>query len=459
MLMRLVLSSQLTAAATLTQTNSIGTVGVDGVALSPATGLTANVSDVKDTNGVGTFAYEWQSGDAAGAYTSLGSATSVYAHPGNNWLTTRVSIRVVATHTDALGDQTALTAGARAVNEETDGTPRVEFVNNAVPAAGATVSVNTSDLSDKNGAGNIAYAWRGENSATIATYILTSEDVTNINAGTTLPSVVVTYTDGLNFERAWTLEVQAIRAGIVLGTDGNVTASVTDPSSIADSDSYEYQWLQSATENGAYTNIPDNATTSTYFVPSAYNAARTFVRLSLSYQRTGDSTKLPALSAPVRVAGIASGAATISGSGTGEGSSYDAVLSELRDVLGRVPDADDVTYQWQTGDSGGGGWQPITDATLQAYALATADFTEGRSFLRVVLADKANNGASSATLTATGREYKPRHDGEFRPQRAGQRRDFRAGGGIFRRCDEFGRFERHRRRRVEELCLDGVSRQ
>ena len=387
-----------TAAATLTRADSIGAVGVEGKPLSPAENLTANVT-VSDANGLGTLSYEWQGGNDAGAYVSLSSSGSVYAY--SSWNTAHVSIRVIATHADAFGDTTTFTSTARAVNAPTEGTPRIEFVNNAPPLTGVTASVNTSNITDANGERSFAYAWNSANGGTGATYILTSTDMANIDAGNA-PGVTVTYTDGLGFVRRWTVTVQVVL--IEIGLSGaTVTVQATDASSIANQTTYRYQWQQSATEDGVYANISANAQASTYAVPAVYDAGRIFVRLSLGYQLSGGvgvGTTLPALSTPVRVAGLASGTVGMNGSGVVGNAEYTAALNNLRDVLGRAPDASALTYQWQTGTAGGG-WQDISGATSQTYRLATADFENGRSFLRVRLAARAENN-NSAILESAG---------------------------------------------------------
>ena len=293
------------------------------------------------------------------------------------------------------------------------------------------------------------------------TYVLSSVDVASIEDSNEFLQASVVYTDGLGYESESATPLAVFLLEIAAGaSDAVVTFAVSDPASLATPDDYLQQWQQSATEDGVYTNI-DDATGAEYSVPAKYDAGRIFVRLSLSYESVDDinGTRLPAFSAPLRVAGLASGAvgqaAQGGGNGSDVGSSYGAALDALLDVLGRAPDASALTYQWQTGDSGAGDWQPITGATLQTYALATVDFGAGRPFLRVVAADRAANSASSAALEAPGSDINSNTTGDLRHRNDGGD-NFRAGGGIFREHGQLGGCERSRR--VGGLCLDGVSR-
>ena len=370
--------------------------------------LTANVGGITDSNGIGTYAYQWQQSAGGGSWANItrgsGSDTRVYTLPASNWNATP-SVRVSVVHTDGLGYLFTITSSPFAINQDPNGMPRLEVVNNATPVVGATVRIRIDGISDSNNAAgsNIAfsYQWQAydgtnKSSAIGQTYTLTPTDVSE--AENNRPArVEVSYTDDLGFAYSWIVEALLVRAEI-RRNGVNINGTVIDDNATIIPNSVRYQWLQSSTESGTYTPI-SGATNINYSVPTGYDANRHYVRLSLTYRNSSGTRGV--LSNVEKVAGIVAASSTISIALSGKtiGAQGNAILDNMRDILGRVPPAAALRYQWQAGS--GGTFNAISGATSQNYVLAAGVFNNNRDQLRLQVIDRVDsaNTFNSAPLS------------------------------------------------------------
>ena len=247
------------------------------------------------------------------------------------------------------------------INQDPVGTPKVEVVNNATPAADVTVRAVTVGITDANNAnadgtgGTFTYEWQESDGTAKGgqisrDYILTADDVTAIDNGTP-PQVEVTYTDGLGFVHNWTVPFNAVNVSISQ-TNANLQANVADTNNVVRTSGRTYQWLQSATESGPYTAISGVGNVASYTVPANYGTTHPFVRVSLDYFNTDQNRQANVVSSPIRVAGVQSGGTVGIDAPTnvGVGGVVNSDISNLVNVLGRAVRAEDLTYQWYSGD-------------------------------------------------------------------------------------------------------------
>ena len=405
--------SALSATERFTHADSSGAVVVLGDAFVADDILTADINAVRDVNGLGQFVYQWQGGGDNITADIAGADSATYTLPSSGWNTVHVSVRVSVRHSDALGDETVLISGWRLLNQRTEGMPLVELVNNVAALSGATASVNIGSISDGNSntdGGTYAYEWLGvAGNSTNQTYTLQAADISNINANNP-PRVSVFYMDSLGFVSRWTVALQVVRVALRRGSSEEVIAEITEPAGVS-AENYSYQWQQSNSESGSYTDIASAPSASVYRIGQGYDAAKPFIRLSLSYQRAGSGVRYPALSSPLRVAGITTGALVMQGNGYALGAIYTADISDLRDIWGNVPEANDLTYEWQRGASSSGGWVPIANKIDRTYTLSALDFVNSESYLRVMAIDKADYRSQSVTLTTAARDINAATEG------------------------------------------------
>ena len=239
--------------------------------------------------------------------------------------------------------------------------------------------------------GTFTYQWQeangdAKNNATDASYILTAPDIANIAAGTP-PQVEVTYTDDLGFVRSWTVRVHVVEARITRTTNTQLDATLNDAGNVVADNSEGYQWQQSAAENGNYTAI-SGETSAAYTVPDSYGTAHPFVRVSISYTDTSATPNVVtnAVSSPIRVAGVASGTVGITPpTNVGVGGVINSDITNLTNVLNLAVRAEDLTYQWFSGD--GSNWNIISSGTGASYTIVAAFFTNTRRQLSLQVTD------------------------------------------------------------------------
>ena len=382
----------------LTDSASSGALAVASESVRAGGQLTADVSRIADNNGIGTYTYQWQRWPASGSgWEDISSATdATYTLPASNW-NARPSVRVSVVHTDGLRYLFTITSPPFAINQNPNGTPQLEVVNNVTPIAGTTVRAVTTGITDSNNentagtGGAFTYEWQessgtAKGGQTSRDYILTADDVTAINNGTP-PQVKVTYTDELGFVRVWTVRVHVVEARITR-TNAQLVAALADPGNRVQANTDSYTWLQSATENGTYAAIVPSATGKNYTVPADYGTSHPFVRVSVTYTDAGAAANV--VSNPIRVAGVQSGTVGITdpAANVGVGDVVNSDITNLTSILDRAVLAADLTYQWYSGDGTNTNWTAInTNGTGVSYTIVATDFTNTRRQLSLRVTD------------------------------------------------------------------------
>ena len=283
--------------------------------------LTVNASGLSDNNGPATIdGYQLQQGvalDVGGVTTidwrdfSEGNSSGVFSLAVWYGDTSPLVRAAVTVRGAVIQGGTVIYSDGLSLNIPTDGTPRAVLADNAALTSKATVRVDISGLSDANDGADAAasfdefrvrYLWLDANGTPLtegvrgdtadkATYVLTADDVRNIENNAPL-RVSVGYTDGLGFVSALTARFDAV--WLEVGRNGaEVTSAVRDPNNLIVAGSEVYTWAQSAAsrsvaDGGRYTAIP-NETGAVYTVQGGYDAARNYVRLIVNYKLAGDA--------------------------------------------------------------------------------------------------------------------------------------------------------------------------
>ena len=157
--------------------------------------LTADTSALQDTDGLGTFHYQWHHYTDAGGFVNVGTDQATYTLTGADVGT---HMNVTVSYVDGHGNFESLSSSVGApVQGLPDSPPTGAVVVQGSVAEDATLSANTSTLADADGLGTLHYQWQRDGGAGFgnvgsdqATYMLGDADVAaNIR-------VVVSYTDG-----------------------------------------------------------------------------------------------------------------------------------------------------------------------------------------------------------------------------------------------------------------------
>ena len=162
-----------------------GSVSISGAAQKGEV-LTAVTSSIADTDGLGSFSYQWLRDGS-----SISGATgSTYALTSDD-VGTAVSVRV--SYTDGQGTAESLTSSATTAVQNVNDSPTGSASITGTATQGQTLTAVTSSIADSDGLGSFSYQWLRDGStisgATSSTYALTSDDV-----GAAV-SVRISYTD------------------------------------------------------------------------------------------------------------------------------------------------------------------------------------------------------------------------------------------------------------------------
>jgi hypothetical protein len=162
-----------------------GAVVIDYTILEVAQTLTANTSTIADANQVGTFSYQWKSNGNA-----IAGATNKTYVVANQFCNTNITVTV--TYVDGDGYIESLTSEpVTIVNSPVQGLPTVS----GNPDVSATLTINTTALSDVNILGTFNYKWFADGveiaGATEKTWVVSA----NSYVGKTITGQVY-YTDG-----------------------------------------------------------------------------------------------------------------------------------------------------------------------------------------------------------------------------------------------------------------------
>ena len=412
-------SSTSTATTTVTNINDDpgGSVSIDGTAEEDQI-LTANVDNVADEDGLGSFSYQWQRNTGANdAFENIAGAT------GNTYTLDDADVgrevQVMVSYTDDGGMDESLTSAATAAVENINDEPTGSVTITGTVEEDQTLTANITALQDADGLPTVAdaftYQWQrntGANGgfeniagATGETYTLGDEDVgRNVQ-------VRVNYTDARGEDETVISDVTAAVGDVndlptgdvtITGTvrgDERLTADITALQDLDglpdDAAGYNYQW-QRSTDSGGFEDIED-AMGQSYTLGNE-DVGRE-VRVQVSYtdgNNTGESlTSSP--TAEVGTANIApTGGVRIDGT-VRQGQELSADTTALQDADGLPDNAEGYRYQWQrTGADGT--FADIEDATEQTYTVVMADVDQR---LQVVVGYTDNNGADETLTAAT----------------------------------------------------------
>ncbi len=378
-----------------------GTVAEDSV-------LSVNGSGIGDSNGLGTFSYQWLRDGVA-----VSGATGTTYTLGDADVGAQMSVQVSFTDGDGYSElvTSSQTAAVANLNDTPSGVPTIS----GTAAEDQTLTAVTTGISDDDGLGSFSYQWLrdgvGVSGATSSTYTLGDADV-----GTQV-SVRVSYTDGNGTSETLTsaqtsavTNVNDAPSGLptISGTtteDQTLTAVTTG---ISDGDglgSLSYQWLRGGV-------AISGATANTYTLGDNDVGEQISVRVSYTDGNgTSESLTSAQTAAVTNVNDTPSGLPTISGTAA-EDQTLTAVTSGISDGDG----LGSFSYQWlRDGVS-------ISGATASTYTLGDADvgtqvsvrvgYTDGNGTLETVTSNPTSSVANvndapggSLTISGTAQEY------------------------------------------------------
>lgn len=264
--------------------------------------LTVDTSGIADADGLGPFAFQWQSSNDGGT-TWNGVGTAATFTPGQN----RVGqpLRVVVSFTDLGGNDESVTSAATApvanVNDLPTGSPTISDVT---PTVGQQLTAGTAGIADQDGVGPITVTWQsGPAAAGPWTAVATGATYTPPAAGVLL-RVVATYTDGFGTpETVVSAATSAVAAAPVNSpatgvpalsdvTPTELSAVTASTAGIADGDGltgavFAFQWQAAATAAGPWTAVGANTAT---FVPAQAQVGGV-IRVVVSFTDDGGSAE------------------------------------------------------------------------------------------------------------------------------------------------------------------------
>jgi hypothetical protein len=377
------LTSAQTSIVTDVNDPPVGVPTISGTSTQGQT-LTASTSAITDTDGLGSFSYQWQRGG-----NNINNATSSTYKLVQADVDQFISIRV--RYTDGgntletvFSSQTSAIAN---VNDAPVGKPTIS----GTTAEGSVLSVITTGISDADGLGNFNYQWRRNGAdvggATGDTFALTQTDV-----GSKF-SVEVKYTDDYGFQESVVSNQTATITNVndpPVGQptiNGNATQGQTltaDASGITDADgpgtlTFSYQWLRSGS-------TINDATAISYKLVQADVGKQMSVRASYidGGNKSESVTSVPT-AAVANINDAPVGLPTISGNLL-EGNQLTAVTSDISDIDGLGA----FSYQWLR-NSG-----VIDGATSKTFLLTQTDVNSRLS----VTVRYQDGGLTVETLTS-----------------------------------------------------------
>jgi len=315
-----------------------GTPGIDGT-LEQNQVLTANTSGISDTDGLGSFLYQWRSDsvDIAGAVNASYTLTQNEVDS---------TITVIVSYVDGEGTLEDIISTAVGpvvnINDAPVGLP----VITGSPSQNQILSVDTTGINDADGLGAYAYQWRA-NGADISGANAVSYAPTQAEVGSTI-TVVVGYTDGGGSGES------LISAGVGPVTDSNdpplglplITGTPTegfaltaDTAGITDADglgTFTYQWRAEGV---------DIAGETTASLELTQDQVGSQISVVVSYTDDGGTSETLVAEAVGPIANVnqvALGTPTINGTPT-QGQLLSVDTAAISDIDGLGP----FSYQWR----------------------------------------------------------------------------------------------------------------
>lgn len=328
--------------------NDLGVATVAGTATQYQT-LAASVTDIDGIAAGASIAYRWQQGGGA-TWSDIAGATSRSLVLGQAQV--GLQVRVIATYTDAAGNNEQATSAASNVVANVNDVGIVTVFG--APVRGQTLTARVTDVDGYNSAA-LNIRWQQSTNGSSWSQFATGETVTLQAAQVgRMIRAIVSYTD----QRGTSESNRTSAATAVVTNPGNnpgtlgITGTPTQfqalSASVSDADgvpaSIGYQWQQSA--NGTtWTNIA-GATASTLSLTQSQVGS--FVRATATYTDSLGNVENPVASATAAVANVNDlGAVAISG-----------IAAQNQTLTASVTDADgapapaSITFQWQSSDDG-----------------------------------------------------------------------------------------------------------
>lgn len=198
--------------------------------------LTADTSGLSDTDGLGTFSYQWMRDE-----TAISGETSTILTLGETDVGKKISVTV--TYTDQQGtSETVTSASTNAISNKND-LPTGSVTLSGEAIEGQVLSLDTSTIADADGLGDFSISWLrdGEtiSGATSSNYTLTQQDVGASVSGK------VTYVDGGGITESLATSATAIIENvndaptgsiIISGSNSEGSTLTLDTSSVVDED-------------------------------------------------------------------------------------------------------------------------------------------------------------------------------------------------------------------------------
>ena len=394
------------ATPTVTNINDepTGSVTIDGTVEEDQI-LTANVDNVTDADGLGSFSYQWQRSNGSGGFEAIENATGQTYTLGDDEVGREVRIQV--NYTDANNTAETVTSAPTTAVTNINDVPTGAVTISGQATEDQTLTAQTDTLDDADGLGTLNYQWQGSDgndgfenieNATGETYSLGDEDV-----GREV-RVQVNYTDGNNTPESLTSDATNAVSNINDSPIGSVTIEGTvsedqrltaNTDNLADADglgALSYQW-QRSDGSGDFENIA-NATGQTYTLGDE-DVGRN-IRVVVNYTDDGGMDESLTSTATTTVTNInddPSGSVSIDGT-----AEEDQTLTTNTDNLDDADGLGAFSYQWQR-SNGSGGFENIENATGQTYTLGDGD-VDREVRVQVNYTD-ANNTAESLTSAPT----------------------------------------------------------
>ena len=371
-----------------------GTVSLIGTGVTVDTAYTLSIS-VSDVLGrdipQNQLRFEWHVGTVAAAddagWKTITAISQSYTLAVADFSTTGTYLRAAVSHLSDYSESDAvLTAEAINLSRPAEGSIAI-LQTSTMPESVLSISIS---LLDENGAGITVYRWLGDSGSGYTALPNGDTSVYIIPRTPEFDSIIaeVEHTDALLSDKTtWRAEAVAVVAaagnvGINIGLKGmTVTSHLFDDNAVAVPASFVYRWLQSETANGVYSTIAA-AEQSIFIVLADYDATKPFLRVSLAYRRRGGDDET-VLSEPLQVAGVMSGSLGIAIGGYAPNAEFRSDLTKLSDIVGEVPAASLLTYEWQRATAADSNtWEAIHAG--QSYTLAASDFSSATTYLRLV---------------------------------------------------------------------------
>ena len=321
--------------------------------------LTADTSGLSDTDGLGTFSYQWMRDE-----TAISGETSTILTLGETDVGKKISVTV--TYTDQQGtSETVTSASTNAISNKND-LPTGSVTLSGEAIEGQVLSLDTSTIADADGLGDFSISWLrdGEtiSGATSSNYTLTQQDVGASVSGK------VTYVDGGGITESLATSATAIIENvndaptgsiIISGSNSEGSTLTLDTSSVVDEDGLGSLTIVWKAGDTAIT----GANTSTYILTSSEIGKTISAQVSYTDGQGASETLTSASTLMVtNVNTEPTGSLRITGT-TAQGETLTADTSSIADADGLGA----LSYQWMRDGT------KITGETNSTYTTVDAD--------------------------------------------------------------------------------------